>query len=903
MPARRDLVGRTAELAQLTQMLTEDTEHAVVVSGEPGVGKTALIEQLCVRAAAEGWQIVRILGVAAEEPFALGGLNQLAFGLKTYQAKLDDADRAVLVPVFGGDPDSEVAVLPLASGLLNLLALAGQNQPLLLAVDDVHWLDKVSAEVLAAVGRRLSHPGVRIVAGQRTSRESGFSSAGWGELALTPLDPEDSLRLLESAEVAVPAANRTAILEAAQGNPLALVELPRFGDRIEERLGALPLTDRLVAVFGAQLEALDAGVRAELLRAALDGIAGGVPSSTGARFVMRNVAPAVKAGLLVVDPLGDIVFRHPLVRAAVIHQADPQERRDAHRDLAGLYDEVLVRRAAHLAAATLEPDQDVADVLARAAKLSIRRGGLSVGAEWLRRAAELSTDPDRRAELFADAVFVAARAGQPGGVEDLLEGTGTSAGDSALAVLADSYRAFHADGEVTSTHQRVLDALHKSDTLDDKTVNRLAYLLVSITNYSGSPMHRDQTNAALLPLTDRLDPAVLMYRTGVDDIAATAEAVRSMLSRYVELLPQVPAQRMVLLSFPAYCLGAMADFRAPLQRAYAQLSGHGASIDAIESGRVVVLDLIAAGHWQQGAQVGAACLEMAQQIEGSRLRRHQLLADLGVLAAAQGDVETARSYAAEVTAWSKTRGLQRLIDAAGRIAVRVGLAEADYEAAYHAATSISPSGQWPRHNIHEVGEYLLDFVEAAVHTGHLDEARALATEAVGLNLAAVSPRVALLTVAVSAMTAPDSEAGDLYQSALTHPGIDEFPFDRARILLAQGMWLRRVRRHTEARNALGLAADDFDHLGAHPWAERARAELRAAGASVKQSLGETAPVSSQERRVAELAADGKTTKEIAAQLSISARTVDGHLYRLFRKLGITSRAGLSKALQRHDSEL
>jgi DNA-binding CsgD family transcriptional regulator/nucleoside-triphosphatase THEP1 len=901
MPTRRDLVGRQAELAQLTQMLTGDTERAVVVSGEPGVGKTALIEQLCARAAADAWQVVRVLGVAAEEPFALGGLNQLAFGLKTYQAKLDDVDRAVLAPVFGGDPDSEVAVLPLASGLLNLLAVAGQQQSLLLVVDDVHWLDRVSAEVLGAVGRRLTHPQVRIVAVLRTSHDSGFSSAGWDELPLAPLDAEDSLMLLESAGVPVPAANKTAIITAAQGNPLALVELPRFGGRIEERLGALPLTERLVAVFGAQLEALDAGVRAELLRAALDGIAGSVPSSTGARFVMRNVASAVKAGLLVVNPLGDIVFRHPLVRAAVIHQADPQERREAHRDLAGIYDEVLVRRASHLAAAALEPDQDVADVLARAAKLSIRRGGLSVGAEWLSRAAELSTDPDRRAELFADAVFVAARTGQPG-VEDLLEGTGTSAGESALAVLADSYRLFHAEGEVTSTHRRVLDALNRADTLDDKTVNRLAYLLVSITNYSGSLQHREQTNAALLNLEKRLDPAVLMYRTGIEDIAGTANAVRSMLSGYVELLPQVPAQRMVLLSFPAYCLGVMANFRAPLQRAYAQLSSHGASIDAIESGRVVLLDLIAAGHWRQGEQVGADCLEMAQEIEGSQLRRHQLLADLGGLAAAHGDVETARSYAAEVTAWSKTRGLQRLIDAAGRIALRVGLAEADYEAAYHAASGISPPGHWPHHNIHEVGEYMLDVVEAAVQTGHLDEARALAAEAVGLNLAALSPRVALLTIAISAMTSPDSEAGELYQSALTHPGIAEFPFEHARIFLAQGMWLRRMRRYTEARAALSAAAESFDRLGSRPWAERARAELRAAGASVKQSLGEAAPLSAQERRIAELAADGRTTKEIAAQLSISARTVDGHLYRLFRKLGITSRAGLSKALQRPDSD-
>lgn len=172
-----------------------------------------------------------------------------------------------------------------------------------------------------------------------------------------------------------------------------------------------------------------------------------------------------------------------------------------------------------------------------------------------------------------------------------------------------------------------------------------------------------------------------------------------------------------------------------------------------------------------------------------------------------------------------------------------------------------------------------------------------------LNLVAVSPRVALLTVAVSAMTAPDSEAGALYESALTNAGIAEFPFDHARIVLAQGMWLRRVRRYTEARVALGTAAEKFDKLGARPWAERARAELRAAGASVKQSLGETVPLSAQERRVAELAASGRSTKEIAAALSLSPRTVDGHLYRLFPKLGVINRAGLREALSRYDATL
>jgi DNA-binding CsgD family transcriptional regulator len=906
MPGAENLLGRQAEFAQISRALTEDTGRAVVVSGEPGIGKSALLEQVGTYAAGQGWQVVRVLGVEAEQPFALGGLNQLAFALKEFRAGVDEADRAVLVPVFGGDPDSVVAVLPLVSGLLNLVAVAAQTRPVLLVIDDVQWLDSVSAHVLGAMGRRLSDPRVRVVAARRTLHKSAaFSSAGWTDVPVVRLGAADSVRLLDRAAVPVTGRIRAAILTAAEGNPLALTELPISADQIENALGALPLTERLLAVFGGRLENLDAGVRAEVLRAALDGTAAAANTASCARtrYVMGEVQPAIAAGLLMVNELGDTVFRHPLARAAVIHQADPQHRRDAHRDLAALYHDVVVRRAAHLSAAATGPDQDVADLLAEAARVSIRRGGLSVAVEWLHRAAELSTDPNRRTALAADAVFLAARADQPGGVEDLLETTATGEEDSALTVLAQCYQGFHADGEVISSHRRILDTLARAETLDGKTLNRLAYLLVSITNYSGGLRHREQTNAALRTLEARLDPAVLMYRTGVEDIAGTATAVRSMLSGYVELLAQVPAQRMVLLSFPAYCLGVMADFRAPLQAAFTQLSANGASIDAIECGRVVLLDLIATGHWPQAQQVGADCLAMATQIEGSQLRRHQLLADLGVLAAGHGDLQTARRYATEVTAWSKPRGLHRLLDAAERITVRVALAEADYETAYAAATAISPPGQLPRHNIHEVGEYMLDFVKAALHTGHLDEARAIAAEAVRLNLPAVSPRVALLTVAVAAMTAPDSEAGELYQSALTHPDGTEFPFEHARILLAQGMWLRRVRRHTEARAALEVAADDFDRLGARPWAQRARAELRAAGASLKQALGEIAPLSAQQRRIADLAAAGQTSKEIAAQVSLSPRTVDSHLYRMFRKLDITTRAGLGDALRHYDSEL
>jgi len=901
MTAVVNLVGRQAELSQLIRVLTEDTERAVLLGGEPGIGKTTLADQMCAHAAANGWRVIRVLGVQAEQSYSLGGLNRLVLSLQEFLPRCATADRVVLKPVLGGDAASAVAVLPLATALLSLLAVAAQKQPVLLVLDDVHWLDDVSAEVLAATGRRLANPRLRMVAVRRTPNESAFCSAGWTELTLAPLNDDESAKLLECAGVPITAATRHALLAAAAGNPLALVELPRFAGLSEYSSASMPLTDRLVAAFGARLNQLSADVRAELLRAALDGISGNSTMPCGGRYVMRNVEAAVSAGLLVANPLGPLAFRHPLVLAAVIHQSTSPQRRDAHRDLAGLYDDVLVRRAGHLAAAATEPDQEVADVLARAARLTARRGGLSVAAEWLRRAAELSTEPDQRAQLVADAVFIAARAGRLSEAQSVLETVGTGEGNWALTVLADCYRAFHTDGEGIYTHRRLVETLTRADALDDRTVNRLANLLLSITNSAGDTERREQTNKVLADLEARLNPMILTYRMGLEDIARTARAVQSMLTRYTERIPRMTAQQVILLSFPAYCVDAMAEFRAPLQQAFTTLSRHGASIDAVEGGRVVMLDLIAAGHWEQAEQVGSTCLEMSQQAQGSALVHHELLADLGMLAASLGDRDTARRYAAEVVAWAKPRGLNALLDDARRITVRVALAEADYQTAYQSAIAISPPGKFLPHNV-EVGADMLDLVTAATLAGHTEQASMHVAEALRLRIHDFSPRVAALVLAVSAMTAPDAEADGIYRSALRDPGVAEFPVDRARIALAHGMWLRRMRRYTEARAALESAAEGFDRLGAQPWADRARAELRASGATVKQSRGETGALSAQERRIADLAASGKTNREIAAQLSLSPRTVGAHLSRAFRKLGITKRAALSQVFLQQDSE-
>jgi len=855
-----------------------------------------LIDQLCRDARAGGWRVTRAIGVPAEQQIALSGLHQILFGLQEFTADLSAPPRALLAPVYGGEPSAAVASLPLVAAVLDLLAAAAASAPLLLAVDDMHWFDEVSAQVLSAVGRRMSHPRIRMAAALRTSELAKFPAAGWREVSLRPLSAAESEHLLDRTEIALTDSARARILTAAAGNPLALTELPRCAEQIDAESPALPLTERLVSVFAGRLEQLEPSVRATMLRAALDGSTDGTQS----RYEMTDVASAVTAGLLATDPLGRAVFRHPLVRSAIIHQAQQVEIREAHGELAALYSDRLLRQASHLSAATDGPDQKVSELLVRAAEMSNRRGGLKVAIQWLRRAAELNPDPQQRDSLFADAVFIAARAGRLDDTQDLLEGGDNGSRRSASALLAEAYREFHLNGDARTAHRWLLDGLSLADSLDDLTVSRLAHLLVSVTNYAGDSWVREKTNAVLTRLQGRFHPAILMYRTGMEDIGATAARIRTeLLEIHAATLPELPVRKVILFSFPAHSVDAMAEFRVPLRKSYASLREHGPSIDAIEAGRVVMLDLMATGDWQEAERVGRDCLAMSESNEGSALRNRQILADLGLLAAGRGDLDIARGYAATVKSWAAPRRLQRLLDAADRIEVRGALAGGDYDAAYRTALRLSPTGQIPRSHIRDCVDDLFDLVEAAHRAGGHDEARRAVETTSRLRLAEISPRTEALALAMTAMTASNSEAGDLFQAAVSHPGLAESPFHLARTAHAQGSWLRSQQRCSEARAALQSALEIFDRLGAKPWSQQVRFEVRAAGDRAPNCRdGSSADLTARERLVAELAADGKSTREIADALAISARTVDAHLYRVFRKLLISKRSEIGPALDR-----
>ena len=767
------LVGREDELAELTRFLDGPGLGALAVRGEAGVGKTALTAELCSRARTDGWRVLRAIGVEAEKPFALGGLNQMVLGLRDVLATLDANARDVLAPVYGADPGQPPSALALALAVLDLFTAAAVVQPVLLVVDDVQWLDEMSAAVLSAVGRRASDPRFRIVATYRPHSGDEFPTTGWDELVLGPLRPTDAAQVIDRMHLTLSAVTRQAILDSAAGNPLALEELPRNADRIDEWASetfGLPMTERLVTVFGGRLRRLDPRVRTELLRAALDGARANASTDSGSRYAMVDVQSAIDQDLLMADSLGDIVFRHPLVRAAVIHQAAPGERRDAHAYLAGLYDDVLVRRATHLSAASATPDQSVADLLDEAARLSIRRGGAAVAVDWLRRAAQLCTDPARRDALRAEAAFVAAQASRFDDAQKLAVPSHDQS-ESVSSVLTGAYLALYRDGEVVGTHRRILLALKGADALDDATVSRLAKLLLAITQYAADAALWQQTDEAIDRVVDRVDSPTLLYRDSWGDLARRGHSVRARLAEYRDTLPTLEPWEVMRLGVTAYYVDGLSDFRATLTQLFERERDRGAVTNAMTMLHLLLLDQIASGRWESAQESVRLGLELTAT-HHNELFRLQFIAYDGLRAASAGDVETARRCAAEVTGWAGPRRIGLLLGFVQRIAVLVALAQADYETAYAAALRIGPAGEFAPY-AHQAVTGVLDLVEAAVHVGRPDAARAHVDAAVRLRLAENSPRVDALITAGRAMTATDVEAGELYESALTHPALAE----------------------------------------------------------------------------------------------------------------------------------
>ncbi|GIF22193.1 DNA-binding CsgD family transcriptional regulator [Actinoplanes tereljensis] len=850
-----EILGRDTELAALTAFRSADGGGALVVRGDAGVGKSVLLDAV---ATAGDRRVLRAVGTEAEFGLAYAGLHQMLYPLLPHASSLDPPTRTTFDTIFGRGSAEPPSVLALGVAVLDLLALAAGTQPLLLVVDDAHWLDPQSVEVGTFIARRLSGHPVRLLVAVRSEVSSAWDVAGLPSLSVPPLAAPAAKRLLESTAPGLTEAARDEVLREADGNPLALVELPRAA---AGGIG-MPLARRL---FGARIEALSRPARQSMLRAALD---------SGSRYRLDGVADAIASGLVT----GDLAFRHPLVRSALLGTATPNERRAAHRDLSHLYELDAERYATHLAAATVDPDEEVAESLELAARSASERGGAASAVAMLTRAAELSPDASERSRRLEEAAFVASQAALLDRAGELRSAAGAQ---SPGAVLTEAYAALYRDGDVRVAHRRVATAL--AGDVDAGTRERLLGLLLAISLFAGDEGMWHVTEEVFAGAGD----LSRLYRDVFGDIARTgqgaAERVREAFGQVGEGQPW----DVMRLGVAAYYTDCLAEHRALVRRVADREEHGGAVSNAMTLLQLVMLDQMTAGEWDDALATGRRGLELTIE-HGFALFEHQFYGFSGLTAAWRGDFETARRAADRLDRWARPRGVGYLTELAEAIGAAAAMTAGDYEEAYAYASGLTAPGTFTPYSQLSV-RTLLDLVEAAVHTGRTPQADAHVAAAVALDLPAVSGRLAFLTVAARAVT-----SGSGFEAAVAHPAAAQFPFERARVLLAQGMWLRRQRDRVAARTVLSEAAEAFERLGTEPWAARARSELRAAGSGVL--AGGADGLTAQEREIAALAAGGLSNKEIGAKLFLSPRTVGAHLYRVFPKLGISSRASLRDAL-------
>ncbi|MCY1136414.1 AAA family ATPase [Actinoplanes sp. Pm04-4] len=897
------LVGRAAELGCLAALLDEAARDggALLLTGEPGVGKTALLDAAAGMAAGRGIRVVRGGGVEYESQISFSGLHQLVGPLGAELALLPDSARGVLEVALGngsGPTPAEMAVLHAA---LSLFVEAAREQPLLLVVDDLHVLDRASRSVTSFVARRAGGRRIGVLASVRTGIGEPPDRLRLPEMSLAPLAGADAIRLLAHRFSGLPRRVLAKVADQAQGNPLALLE---FG-ALASASGALGIgptppgsgpAREVRALYAARVARLPVATRELLLLAALEGSGDvGVLEAAGGAGWLDALGAAERDHLVHAGANGQqVFFRHPLVRSAVVEEATLDQRRAAHRRLAEALADRPERRADHLSMATTTLDEEVARIVEAGARESLRRGDILGAVARLRRAAALSADRAIGSRRLAHAAYIGASVA--GHLELshqlMLELDEPARSRSLPAAAAAGYLSLMTEGDVVTAHKALVEAigpgrLETAAERDD--LSPAVFTLLLVCHYSG----RAEDWAPLRRLVATLPPApasspVSLVRILEDVGSVPCELLRDLDDQIARLGEVTEADVVIRTALAASYLDRLSGCRPWLTRAVEDGRDSGTVGGALPPLVMSALEDLYAGRWDTARTAAAEIVDL------SRDTGYRLLGRVGhyvaaLVAAHRGETEACAAHCRELFEWAESRGLGRLGNWAHQALARAALGCSDFETAFAHASAIAAPGELPPYNLEALWT-AMDLVEAAHHSGRTPEALKHAAAVRNAGLDRISPRFALATVTVTAMTSPPSEAARLFGQALALPGIELWPFEVARTHLAYGEHLRRQGRRAEARAQLSTAKERFERLGAVPWAGRASAELRATG---KSRTGDLTP---QEWEVAELAAAGLPTKEIAARLVVSPRTVSAHLYRVFPKLGISSRAALRDAL-------
>ncbi|MFG2357369.1 AAA family ATPase [Streptomyces sp. NPDC048521] len=913
-----DLVGRHRECAALDDLLAGlrgSGSRVLVVRGEAGIGKSVLLEY--VAAQASGVKVTWAHGIEADMELPYASLHQLCTPFLGELDALPEPQRDALRVAFGmaaGDPPDRFLV---GLAVLTLLTRASDTRPVLVLVDDAQWLDQVSLQTLEFVARRLLAEAVAMAFAVRDP-EGQEALAGLPALRIGGLDTAAAGELLEAAvggrlEKRV----RDRFVAEMHGNPLALLEFSRGRSAAELAYGLDsssfpsipgPVASRVERDFASRLGALPAATRTLLLIAAAEpvGDARLLVRAAASLKIAPHAAPAKAAGLI---EFGESIrFRHPLVRSAVYHGAEPEERRAVHRALAEVTDPVLDpdRRAWHAAQAADGPDEEVAAGLEQAADRARQRGGIAAEAVLLERAAEVTPDPwrrGRRALAAAEAHFSAAapdRATELATVAELCPLSvldrarlarlrarilfARSRSDEAAPLLLEAAAQFTAAGSplARETYLEAISATIFAGRVHGPTGARAAAIAA---RGSGAPPSGSKAADLLLDgvaalLADGCETGVPALRGALELLTHEELGSREATVRWLLLAP-VALEAFIHYAWDLHAWDTLSSRAVRLARDIGALG-------------VLPPALIYAGgvhiHYGDFAEA-SRMIDEADALAAATGHAPHKYATL-VLAAWRGEADVAAGIIEEARQSAEQRGEVSLLGAMGYIQGVLFNGLARYEEALEAArTGIEHDG------FNFTGLSLVEHVEAATRCGELDQARTSLARLVELTRAADSGWARGAGARSQALLTDGDEADRLYRTAIAEFRRGSVAVEVARTHLLYGEWLRRSHRRSLAREHLRTAHEMFDGMRAHAFAERARRELLATGEHVRAREDKPASVlTPQESQVATLAADGMTNAKIGAELFISPHTVEWHLRKVYTKLGINSRRALPGAL-------
>ncbi|HEY6745437.1 MAG TPA: AAA family ATPase [Mycobacteriales bacterium] len=892
------LHGRDPERAAIDGLLDgarRAAGGALVLRGEPGMGKTALLGYAAEHAA--GMRVLRAQGVQAETQLSFAGLHATLRPVLSDMPPLPPPQAGALAGALGLAEARGQNRFLVAAGVLGLLGELAERQPVLCLVDDAHWLDGPSLDALLFAARRIEADPIAMVF---TARTGEAELTGLPELTLGPIDPAAARALLlERAGAALGEAARCRVMAVAAGNPLALVELA--AELATEPatpgadLGHLPLSARLERAFLQRVRDLPTEVQRLLLLAAADdsGDLGTVLAAAAAlRIDPAALAAAERARLLRVDR-GRVEFTHPLVRSAVYVTAAFADRQGAHRALAGVLsgEQEATRRAWHRAAAAVAPDENVAAELERAGTDARERAGHAVAAAALERAAALTGDPGRRARLLLDAAVDAWESGRADTASALVEQARHCATEPLVHARVD-----HLRGRFEARRGTVLDGYEilvaGADRIADVDPRLAAEMLVDALQAASYGGHFARIQAAGRRAERVLgpdgEPPAAAFVAGVGallggDPDRAVPLLRAVVSRAAETEDPVA---LAWAGTAAAYLGDGAAAHGLATRAAARCRTTGAlgtlayALEVVALSELLPSPAAAETHATEG-------LQLARETDqpGSAAVHLSLLA---YVAAIRGDEEATVRHADEIAALAAKHGLGFPESRAATALTTLDLALGRPDRALDRLEALAATG----HRAVALSS-TPELVEAAVRVGRPERGRAAMDLFAGWATSSASPWSTAMLARCRALLSAGDIAAAHFEDALASHALGGASLDSARTQLLYGEFLRRERRRIEARPHLREALETFERLGATPWAERARAELRASGETARRrASGPAHALTPQERQIALFVASGATNKEIAAQLYVSPRTVDHHLRNVFSKLGITSRAQL-----------